>query len=403
MYGAMSLALLVLSFSLTMPYMQSRRDALQCDSLCLGSMTSARSTLALVGSALMGRLSDSSSFQAYGGARKFCLLFGSFASMIGLLIAGNTFSIRGMWISMIPGALFQQNFSILKALLSDYHETIASLNGKSDRVSGNGIMGMSVGLAFMAGPLAGATLVKTYEQATQLALVCVAASAVLIIQIPVSRKKEKNDIKTDTSSSNINDNKGGIFGFLNVQAARTPAAMLLMGIRICMGLAFHIFNTIWTVSLKQRFDFGPSDHGKFMSFVGLSYALSQGIIAKLILNRVGSSNNKGRVRVLLSCCILLGIGRYIAFRTTELMVVYILFAGIITSLGVINTVLSADTSKMASSEEIGGLYGILAAVESGSGMIGPIVGGGLAYIDPIQAPLFAVVGLYGVIFCMVYW
>lgn len=168
-------------------------------------------------------------------------------------------------------------------------------------------------------------------------------------------------------------------------------------------MAFHIFQTIWTASLKSRFDFGPADHGKFMSFIGLTYALSQGFVAKHLLRAFGANTPKDRVRVVLACCAALGLGRYVAFETNSLVVVYAMFGLIVTALGVVNTVLTADTSHLASSEEIGGVFGILAAVENAAGMLGPILGGLLAYIDPIRAPLLAVVGLYVVVFALVWW
>ena len=37
--------------------------------------------------------------------------------------------------------------------------------------------------------------------------------------------------------------------------------------RCGMALAFNIFMTIWTVSLKQRFNFAPRDHAFFMGWV----------------------------------------------------------------------------------------------------------------------------------------
>jgi hypothetical protein len=52
--------------------------------------------------------------------------------------------------------------------------------------------------------------------------------------------------------------------------------------RFAMGLAFNIFMTVWTVSLKSRFEFGPKDHAYFMGWIGLWYALSQGNWLRLI-------------------------------------------------------------------------------------------------------------------------
>jgi MFS family permease len=264
LYGSLSVALLIMSFSLTMPHLQSRRDSLGCDALCYGSLMSTRSLLSLVGAALMGRLSDVSS-----NSRTYCLWIGSLASLVGLMIAANTYSIRGMWWSMIPGALFQQNFEIFKALFSSSHDAVGT-STPAERAASVGMLGMAAGLAFMAGPLAGATVLKTYEQANAMGMVAIVMSAALIYQLPKPTVPMKKKVEKKSS---------GIVSFLDVQAARSPAGILFMFIRVCMGLAFHIFQTIWTTSLKQRFDFGPSDHGKFMSFIGLTYALSQGQIS----------------------------------------------------------------------------------------------------------------------------
>ena len=387
-YGATSVALLALSATLTIPHLQSRRDALECDVMCYGSLTSARSALSVIGAAMMGRLSDS----AGPNSRKMCMLIGSVATLVGMLIAAYTYSIQGLWMSMIPGALFQQNFNILKALLSDLQDEGST---PSDRASAVGMLGMAAGLAFMIGPLAGATVLKTFEQANAVGMIFVVASLSIVFMLP-------NPTRT-TSQKEKNKNKG-VISFVNVKAARTPGAILLMAVRTCMALAFHVFQTIWSVALKTRFDFGPADYGKFMSFIGLTYALSQGFLAKFLLESLGGNkSDKVRVRMILGCCITLGVGRYVAFQTESLVVVYVLFASIVTALGMVNTILTADTSYLASSDEIGSLFGLLASVESGAGMIGPALGGALAYVHPVQAPLFCVVGLYIVVYILVSW
>ena len=54
----------------------AQRDKLGCDALCLGSMTSARSALSLVGGVLVGRLSD-------GVGRKPAVLLGLAGGLAG--------------------------------------------------------------------------------------------------------------------------------------------------------------------------------------------------------------------------------------------------------------------------------------------------------------------------------
>lgn len=57
LYACISVTLLITGLAVTFPLLQSRRDELQC-SLCYGSMTSVRSALTLVGTAIVGKLSD---------------------------------------------------------------------------------------------------------------------------------------------------------------------------------------------------------------------------------------------------------------------------------------------------------------------------------------------------------
>ena len=64
---------------------------------------------------------------------------------------------------------------------------------------------------------------------------------------------------------------------------RTRGAQLLMALRLLMALAFHMYAPIWQVSIRRRFNFGPSDHAQFMGLIGLTYALSQ-VLQILTLN-----------------------------------------------------------------------------------------------------------------------
>ena len=369
--------------------------------MCVGSMTSARSTLTLIGSTIIGRCSDSSRFQNLGGGRKIFLLIGVIASALGVVMAVTATSIQGLWISMIPAALLQQNFNIIKALFGDYHGTSAS---PSERAESVGMLGMSVGLAFMIGPLAGSTAFKSYEQASMFAIFCLVAAFVFICLLPAPPTSLKATDKDDEKKKATTE-KSSLFSSLLpdlVPAARTPAAIFIMVARICMGLAFHIFQTIWTVALQTKFNFGPKEYGRYFAFIGLSFALSQGVVAKLLLNKFGTTL-QGRARLLLASALMLGGGRLFVYQTTSLVVVYVIYGAIIMALGLVNTVFAADTSQIADPSELGGLFGVLASVESLAGIAGPILGGALAKVEAEQAPLLAVVGLYGIVFAMVYW
>ena len=106
--------MMVSANAVTFPFMQTRRDALECDAKCQGGQTSLRSGLGLVGAALIGRASD-----RFG--RIPMLWLGTAGSLMALGINGGMDTLEGMWLAIVPVALLNQNFSVAKALFSDYN------------------------------------------------------------------------------------------------------------------------------------------------------------------------------------------------------------------------------------------------------------------------------------------
>jgi MFS family permease len=425
-----SILLLISGMSITYPHMQSRRDELGCDSLCYGTMTSVRSALGLIGTALVGRLSDRngsvlartlgslgtlSSSTGSASGRRACLYLGTFATLVGLTITASMHSLRGLWLSMMPDALLQHNFDVFKALLSEYHNDIDyfeahhknnekendSKSSSPSRSGSVGKLGMAVGISFMIGPMIAAVASPSFQVAIYFAIICTIFSGIVIYHLPLPvRAVQKHD--NDVGKGHAVQSKTNAFSVATILKPKTResrAAMMLLVLRLNMSLAFQIFNTIWPASLKSRFNFGPSDHAKFMSFIGITYAFSQGFLAKRLVTMGGKD---GKVKIIMLCCAILGVGRFIAYTTRSIVVVYITFCFIINALGTMNTVITADTGSIAPSDEIGAMFGILQAAESAAGIGGPFIGGVISRLGT-DAPLFAVVGIYSFLFVLVYW
>lgn len=377
-------------------------------------MTSLRGALGLVGTAIIGRLSDRNdsllaksfgSVGMFGGSsgRRGCLVLGIIASLVGCIIAVTMNSLLGLWLSMIPGSFLQHNSDVFKALLSEFHNDIdnaaqdeSSPTITPSRSNSVGKLGMTVGVSFMIGPMfAAAGVGSTFQSATYISILCILLSGIVIyfLPLPESTKSNKNAGISETQSNEFTLSK-----MVKLQTPKTRAAMTLLVIRLNMALAFHVFNTIWPASLKSRFQFGPTDHARFMSFIGITYAVSQGLVAKRMINVTG-----GKVYGIMLCCMILGIGRYVAFHTDSLVVVYASFLFIINALGVLNTVITADTGAIAPSNEIGSLFGLLQAAESAAGMAGPFIGGMVSHYLGKDAPLMAVVAIYTFLFFFVSW
>ena len=379
--GSLMSFLAVSGAAVTFPFAQARRDALGCDALCVGGQTSLRSGLTLAGAALIGRASD-----RFG--RLPMLWLGLAASCASLAINAGTTTITGMWVALVPAALLNQNFSVLKALFSDY--TAEAGGTDADRAGAVGRLGMAVGLSFMAGPILATLLVADYEHALLLSAALTFASGVSLCRLPSPARAGPPPVAAGATTT------GGLMDFVRLPVLRTPGAQLLMAMRLLMALAFHMFMPVWQVSLKTRFSFGPKDHAMFMGLVGLSYALSQGVVAKPLIRRAGSNPSV----LILACIVMLGGGRPIALTTSSLGVVYALYAGMVVALGVMNTAITTACSGLAAADQLGGLFGVMESVESIAGMVGPTIGG-LAAARGQVTPLVAVCGCYAAAFVLV--
>ena len=400
-WGAASIALWLVATNMGMPYTQDKRNALGCDSMCQGSMNSARSTLSLVGAALMGRLSDASWLEAYGGGRRVCLCLGIVATAVSLVLTSQADTLDQLWSSLAPQIL-QQNMNITKALFSDYHTHLDS--SSAQRASTAGLLGMVGGLAMMLGPLLGSSLLSDMHQATQLSLLTLVMAGVCICFTPSTpqsnRPSTKRELKPD-NGNNTNNNghsntMANLWSILDVPSARSPPALFLLTCRLLNTLSYHIFSTISAPSLRHRFDFGPAEYGRFFSFIGFCFVLSQYVGQFLLKRTCGdgndseretkstSSSSSRRKQIFVVALVIIGLGRYLAFTTHHVWAMYGYYAVTVLATGVVSTIFSTDTSQVAAPGEAGAFFGVVAAIESGAGMVGPLVGGSLAQLQSVS-------------------
>ena len=352
-------------------------------------MNSARSTLTLLGATLVGRLSDAPCLNGYGGGRRVCLLLGLVSTAASLVLTSQASSLAHLWVSLLP-QLLQQNTSIIKALFSDYHTHMES--SSAQRASTAGLLGMVGGLAMMLGPMVGSSLLTDTHQATLLSLMMLLLAACCVFMTPSVSSSKSPELQNDEESKQ----SAKFWSTFDVPSARSPPALFLLTCRLLSTLSFHIFSTISSPSLRYRFDFGPAEYGQFFSFIGLCYAVSQYLSQYLLRH-----NDSRRKQIFVVSVLLVGVGRYLAFTTSSLFAMYLFYAGTVLASGVVSTLFSSDTSQIAKPGEAGAFFGVVATIESGAGMVGPIVGGSLAQLAT-EAPLFATSALTGIIGVLVW-
>ncbi|GAX29566.1 hypothetical protein FisN_24Lh018 [Fistulifera solaris] len=355
-----------------------------CDYLCLGSLSSARSALSLVGATIVGKLSDSTTLDEKlgGNKRKFVLVIGLLAAAGAIISDHQASTISDLWVGIFPNAL-QQNMSVCKALLGEYQESIPGGVTAVDRAWSAGMLGMAAGFSLMIGPFVGAILLRTYQQAVAAGLCSLLLAALLVYLLPSPKMQPKNKNR---------QLKKGFLSFIDIPSARSPAALFLIGTKLLSALSFHIYQTIWSVYMKDRLQFGLSEYGRFFSTIGFFYAISQGFLAKKCLERLGGENPRGRTLLLAFSSLLIGAARYAALHTMNTLAVYSIFSFKVTVYGVMSTIISADMSQIAAPEDLGSFFGLFTAVEAGAGMFGSLLGGALWHLHG-SLPLIVVVGL----------
>ena len=364
--GAVCCFISVASFAVTIPFATTKREDLGCDALCLGGLTSGRSLLSLIGAPVMGRVSDRA-------GRRVVLVLGALATLFSALVTAQATSIPMLWAGVVPSALFSHQYDALKAVLAD-----AAKDLEPGVLAGaQGSLGMAAGLAFMCVSLGG--ILTTSSRVTAVAVLSCLASLTMVVTLPVRRVVAPHDEEKTKS-------RGGLRAMVSLPSARSPKGLLVLGIRCLAGFAFHLFQVIWQPSLKRRFPhFTTADTSKFMTFVGICYAASQGLVAQRVLTFAHTRNTTPLCLVL--CCFLLCFGRLVAVLTTSLPVIYVAYAGVIMALGVFNAALTSAVATVAGDTERGGFFGILTAVESVCGILGPIAGGALARSSPRRGDL----------------
>ena len=103
--------------------------------------------------------------------------------------------------------------------------------------------------------------------------------------------------------------------------------------------------------------------------------------------------------LLCACAVSLSAGRVMAMMTSSLAAVYVIMAAVI-GMGIINTAMSSAVTKLADADQIGGLMGVMEAIENCAGLVGPGLGG-LLFRAGGYMPISAVVIFHLIVFVLI--
>lgn len=341
----------LLGFSLILPLLPYYAETFQASEFVTGLLVAAYAAAQLIGAPVLGRLSD-----RFG--RRPLLLASIFGTFVGFILLGVANTLWMLFAARIIDGFTGGNLSIAQAYITDVTDA-------KNRSKGLGMIGAAFGLGFIIGPVTGGFL-SQWGYAVP-AFVAAAMSlinlALIYFWLPESLTAEKRASMTDKKPAVT---LGALF-----TALKRPFTGSLLITRFFFGLAFAIFQTIFSLYTLAKFNLTAGNTGLILTYVGVLSVITQGFL-------IGRITKKFREDVLIVVCVALMavslVGWALAPSVFALLVVLTPTA---LSGGILNTLLSSTLTKAVESQEVGGILGLSASVESSTRIFAPIIGGAL--------------------------
>lgn len=361
----------LLGFSLILPLLPYYAETFKANQTTTGILIASYAVMQLIGAPILGRLSD-----RFG--RRPILLVSVFGTFLGFLLLGFANALWMLFVSRIIDGLTGGNLSVAQAYISD-------VTDEKSRSKGLGMIGAAFGLGFIIGPVTGGLLSQWGYAVPAFAAATISFINLILIYawLPESLTAEKR--------SQMTEKRPAITLKALLVAFQRPFTGSILITRFFFGLAFAIFQTIFSLYALAKFNLTARDTGFVLTYVGVLSVIVQGFL-------VGRLTSRFREDVLITVSVvLMGISLLGWALAPSLLWLYIIMTPTALSGGLLNTLLSSTLTKAVEPQEIGGILGLSSAVESSTRIIAPIVGGVLLQRIGVWAPgTFGAVVMVGV-------
>jgi DHA1 family tetracycline resistance protein-like MFS transporter len=260
------------------------------------------------------------------------------------------------------------NISVAQAYITD-------VTDQQSRTRALGMIGAAFGLGFIFGPALGG-LLSTYGFAVP-ALVAAGLAIVnlglIAALLPESLTPERRAALLSRARSVLS------LGALTAALSR-PTVGPLLQIRFVFGFAFVIFQTVFALYAQYRLGLDARATSYILSYVGVLSVVTQAVVIGRLAARFADGT------LILGSILTMGLALFAWSVAPTLAVVLVVLAPMSVAGGILNTVLNSALTKSVRPEEIGGMLGIGASVESLTRVLAPAVGGVLLQNLGASAP-----------------
>ena len=339
----------LLGFSLILPLLPYYAKTFNANQTTTGILIASYALMQLIGAPILGRLSD-----RFG--RRPILLLSVFGTFLGFLLLGFANALWMLFASRIIDGLTGGNLSVAQAYISDVTDA-------KDRSKGLGMIGAAFGLGFIIGPVTGGLLSQWGYAVPAFAAAAISLVNLILIYawLPESLTEEKR--------SQMTEKRPAVTLNALLVAFQRPFTGSILITRFFFGLAFAIFQTIFSLYALAKFNLTARDTGFVLTYVGVLSVIVQGFL-------VGRLTSRFREDLLITASVVLMAISLLGWALAPSLIwLYIIMTPTALSGGLLNTLLSSTLTKAVAPQEIGGILGLSAAVESSTRIIAPILGG----------------------------
>jgi len=361
----------LLGFSLILPLLPYYAETFKASQTVTGILIASYALMQLIGAPILGRLSD-----RFG--RRPVLLVSVFGTFLGFLLLGFANALWMLFASRILDGLTGGNLSVAQAYISD-------VTDEKSRSKGLGMIGAAFGLGFIIGPVTGGLLSQWGYAVPALTAAAISFINLILIYawLPESLTEEKR--------SQMTEKRPAVTLQALLVAFQRPFTGSILITRFFFGLAFAIFQTIFSLYALAKFNLTARDTGFVLTYVGVLSVIVQGFL-------VGRLTSRYREDLLITVSVALMSLSLLGWAfAPSVFWLYVIMTPTALSGGLLNTLLSSTLTKAVAPQEIGGILGLSAAVESSTRIIAPILGGVLLQQIGTWAPgIFGFVIMIGV-------
>ncbi len=360
----------LLGFSLILPLLPYYAQTFGADAFVTGLLVASYAVAQLIGAPALGRLSDRI-------GRRPVLLISIAGTFVGFLLLGFAGALWVLFVSRIVDGLTGGNLSVAQAYITD-------VSDQKNRAKALGMIGAAFGLGFIIGPAVGGAL-SVYGYAVP-AFAAAALSSINLLAVffwlPESLTAERRAAMAAQKKPPFT--LGALWNALS-----RPRVGPLLRTRFFFVLAFATFQSIFALYAQYRLGLTAQTTGFVLAYVGVLSVLVQGFAIGKLTARFSET------QLIFAGSLIMAVSLLGWAAAPNLAVLLVIMAPLSFAGGTLSTVLSSTLTKAVYPEEIGGVLGLAASVDSLTRVIAPSAGGFLLQALGAWAP-----GVFGALVMM---